>query len=370
MRQILLNPGPVTLSPRVRSALLKPDLCHREAEFATLQRTIRERLLAIYGLDGHDWAAVVITGSGTAAVEAMISSLVPRTGALLVAENGVYGERMRSIAQRYAIDTISVVADWRSPIAVAAVDAALRAHSRVTHVAAVHHETTTGRLNELAPLAAVCRAHGVELLLDAVSSFGAERIDFEDWPIAACAATANKCLHGVPGASFVIARRRALAAAAAPKRTLYLDLDGYLTQQDSGGTPFTQAVQPFYALDEALAEFFEDGGWSARRTRYRERQAAVLETLLSLGVDPLLAAQESSCVLRAFRLPDGVDYATLHDGLKDRGFVIYAGQGALASEIFRISTMGEINADDLKRLREALVAELSSARRARSTDAL
>lgn len=358
MRQILLNPGPVTLSARVREALLKPDLCHREPEFATLQHSIREGLLAVYGLQAEDWASILLTGSGTAAVEAMISSLVPRSGTLLVAENGVYGERIRQIAERHGIATLAAVSDWQGGIDVASVDAALRTNPDITHVAAVHHETTTGRLNDLAPLAAACQEHGVQMLLDTVSSFGAEFIDFTHWPIAACAATANKCLHGVPGTSFVVARRAALAAHAT-KRTLYLDLDAYLANQDGGGTPFTQSVQTFYALDAALAEFFDEGGWTARRARYRSRQAAICDRLLSLGVEPLLAPAASSCVLRAYKLPPGCGYQALHDGLKARGFVIYAGQGKLASGIFRISAMGDIGDDDLARLLDALDAELA-----------
>lgn len=359
MKQVLLNPGPVTLSARVRQALLKPDLCHREPEFSLLQGAIRERLLAVYALDPASWAAILMTGSGTAAVEAMISSLVPRGGTLLVAENGVYGERIRRMAERHGIDTLAAVADWQGEIDVASVQAVLRANPRVTHVAAVHHETTTGRLNDLAPLARVCREHGVALLLDTVSSFGAEEIDFAQWPLAACAATANKCLHGVPGTSFVIARRDALAATN-PERSLYLDLNAYLANQDGGGTPFTQSVQTFYALDEALAEFFDEGGWTARRARYRARQATIRETLQALGVEPLLPAAASSCVLQAFRLPPGLSYAALHDGLKARGFVIYAGQGKLAAGIFRISAMGDIDAADMDRLRDALAAEIAA----------
>lgn len=360
MKTILLNPGPVTLSQRVRESLLKPDLCHREPEFATLQQSIRERLLMVYGLDGANWASILMTGSGTAAVEAMISSLVPRGGTLLVAENGVYGERIRNIAERHGIDTLPVVSDWQGSIDVGAVREALQQNPRITHVAAVHHETTTGRLNDLSALASACREARVALLLDAVSSFGAEAIDFEQWPLAACAATANKCLHGVPGTSFVIARRAALAAN--PKRSLYLDLNAYLTQQDAGGTPFTQSVQTFYALDEALAEFFDEGGWTARRARYRARQAAIRDTLVALGVEPLLEPAASSCVLQAFRLPSGLGYPALHDGLKARGFVIYAGQGKLAAGIFRISAMGDIDDADLARLQDALKAELSAPR--------
>lgn len=354
MKTILLNPGPVTLSAGVRAALQSPDLCHREPEFATLQQGLREKLLKVYALAPDTWAATLLCGSGTAAVEAMIISLMPREGAMLVIENGVYGERMRAIADAYHIPALGVPHAWAEPVDLTRVHAALDENPQITHVAVVHHETTTGRLNDLREIAATCRERGLWLLIDAVSSFGAEAIDFGDWPIAACAATANKCLHGVPGTSFVVVHRGRLASGG--KRGLYLDLSRHLVQQDAGSTPFTQSVQTFYALDAALDEFFAAGGREARHALYRERIGRVRETLCAVGVTPLLRDGESSCVLHAFELPADTDYAALHDALKARGFVIYAGQGRLASRIFRISTMGEIGADDLARLCAALRA--------------
>lgn len=349
MKTILLNPGPVTLSERVRGALLGPDLCHRETEFAQLQDGLRRKLLAVYALPADEWGAALLTGSGTAAVEAMITSLVPRDARLLVAENGVYGERMSRIADCHGIATTRIQAPWGARLDVAAIASALRATPH-SHVAVVHHETTTGRLNELATLAAVCRETGTRLLLDGVSSFGAEHIDFDAWAIDACAATANKCLHGVPGTAFVMVRRAALAAAANISRSVYFDLKEYLAKQDSQGTPFTQSVQTFYALDAALDEFFEAGGMGARQQLFQARMAQVGETLAQLKVRALLPVDETSCVLHAFELPEGRNYTALHDALKARGFIIYAGQGALSERVFRVSAMGDISAEDLARL--------------------
>ncbi len=350
MRMILLNPGPVTLSPRVRESMLGPDLCHREPEFAVLQGKIRRQLLEIHALDAAQWAAILLTGSGTAAVEAMVSSLVPSDGRLLVIENGVYGERISNIARRHGIATERVEHPWLTGLDLPRIEAALRASGPFTHVAVVHHETTSGRLNDLQQLATLCAAHGAELLLDAVSSFGAEEIDFTGWPLAAIAATANKCLHGVPGTAFVIARRSALASAGETCRTIYLDLQAYLKNQDQQGTPFTQSVQTFYALSAALDELAQEGGWKTRRESYRNRMAKVRRHLLNLGISPLLAEGESSCVLNAFHLPAGLGYTALHDELKARGFIIYAGQSSLAQQIFRISTMGDLSEGDIQRL--------------------
>ncbi|AOJ07448.1 2-aminoethylphosphonate aminotransferase [Burkholderia mayonis] len=351
---LLLNPGPVTLTERVRRSLLQPDLCHRESEFFDLQDEARARLVAAYALDPDEWSAVLMTGSGTAAVESMIAALVPENGKLLVIENGVYGERITQIATQYRIAHDVLKHDWMQAPDLARVAGKLDADRAITHVAVIHHETTTGRLNDLDALAAVCRARGVRMLVDGVSSFGAEAIDFAGGGIDAVAATANKCLHGVPGAAFVIVRRRALASAAS--RTYYLDLGRLAKLQDVRNTPFTPSVHAYYALVEALREFDEAGGWRARHARYAALAGQARAGLAARGMPLVLPDGESSVVLRAYRLPSGVAYEQLHDGLKARGFVIYAGQGGLSNELFRVSTMGAIEPADIERLLDGFSA--------------
>ncbi|RQR90542.1 MULTISPECIES: 2-aminoethylphosphonate aminotransferase [unclassified Burkholderia] len=350
---LLLNPGPVTLTERVRRSLLQPDLCHRESEFFDLQDEARARLVAAYELDPAEWAAVLMTGSGTAAVESMIAALVPQDGKLLVIENGVYGERITQIATQYGIAHEVLKHEWMQAPDLAQIAARLDAGG-YSHVAVIHHETTTGRLNDLGAIADVCRARGVKMLVDGVSSFGAEAIDFAGGVIDAVAATANKCLHGVPGAAFVIVRRSALAKAAS--RTYYLDLGRLAKLQDQRNTPFTPSVHAYYALVEALREFDEAGGWRARHAHYKALADQAQAGLAARGMSLVLPEGASSVVLRAYRLPQGVTYETLHDGLKARGFVIYAGQGGLSKELFRISTMGAIQAADVERLLEGFAA--------------
>ncbi|RQR35929.1 2-aminoethylphosphonate aminotransferase [Burkholderia sp. Bp9142] len=350
---LLLNPGPVTLTERVRRSLLQPDLCHRESEFFDLQDEARARLVGAYELDPAEWAAVLMTGSGTAAVESMIAALVPQDGKLLVIENGVYGERITQIATQYGIAHDVLKHEWMQAPDLAQIAARLDAGG-YSHVAVIHHETTTGRLNDLGAIAEVCRARGVKMLVDGVSSFGAEAIDFAGGVIDAVAATANKCLHGVPGAAFVIVRRSALAKAAS--RTYYLDLGRLAKLQDQRNTPFTPSVHAYYALVEALREFDEAGGWRARHAHYKALADQAQAGLAARGMTLVLPEGESSVVLRAYRLPQGVTYETLHDGLKARGFVIYAGQGGLSKELFRISTMGAIEAADVERLLEGFTA--------------
>ena len=359
-RSILLNPGPVTLTDRVRQAMLRDDCCHREIEFAELTQSINARLAAVYPPAASEYDAVMLTGSGTAALEAMLGGFAPDASKTLVVANGVYGERSARILEVQRKPVELVASAWTEPMNLAAVERCLAANTKdgnreITHIAVVHHETTTGRLNDLDELARLAASAGCRLLIDAVSSFGAEAIDFAGWPVAAVAATANKCLHAVPGISFILARRELWQAGAGKSpHSVYLDPFAYHAAQHGGGySPFTQSVQAAFALDEALSELAEEGGWQARRKRYRERAERIAGELADLGFQPLLERAARSCVLCAFRLPTGVNYPDLHEQLKRDGFIIYAGQGHLASEICRIANMGEIRDSDLDRLFES-----------------
>ena len=359
MRYILLNPGPVSISDAVRKAAVSDDLCHREPEYFALQDRVRSALLKIYGCSTAEWTSVLLGGSGTTALEALLSSLIPRDARLLVIENGVYGERISRIAEIHGIEHRSVRHEWTDPIDYERVEKALT-NGGITHVAAVHHETTTGRLNDVKRLTSLCEQHGAGLLLDAVSSFGAEDIPFGSPALLGCAATANKCLHGIPGLCFVVCRRSALEQSAEPPRSLYMHLPLWAGQQDQQGTPFTPPVNGLLALDTALTELRKSGGWRARHAQYTHLASQVKRELSRHGVHALLAPGESSCVLNAYCLPEGKTYPEIHSGLKQRGFVVYAGQGSLVAEMFRISTMGDISHYDMERLLAALSAVFSA----------
>lgn len=363
-RTILLNPGPVTLTGRVRGALARGDWCHREPEFGALVQEINARLAAVHPeLDGR-YDSVVLTGSGSAAVEGMLASFAPATRTTLVLANGVYGERMARMLAAHGRPHRVLAHDWLSPLDLQRLERALEQDRSISHIAVVHHETTTGRLNDLEAVGAVCQAWGVQMLLDGVSSFGAERIAGRDWNLAAVAATANKCLHGVAGLSFVVAQRELWAAPPAGAGSVYFDLHAYHRGQHADGfSPFTQAVQVAFALREALAEHADLGGWSARRAVYRTRAARIEQCLRRLGVSTLLSPSEYSSILWSYRLPGGMTYQRLHDLLKQRGFVIYAGQGRLSPDIFRVAHMGDIGEEDLGRLEAAFRAILADARR-------
>jgi 2-aminoethylphosphonate-pyruvate transaminase len=350
----LLNPGPVTLTERVRKALGSPDICHREPEFAALMKRVAERVRAVY--DVPETTAVLLGGSGTAAVETMLS-LVPKDSVSLVVANGVYGERMASMlrAQGKAHEIVS--AAWTSGVDLEAAQRALET-GRFGHVLAVHHETTTGRLNDVAALGALCKKASVPMLLDAVSSFAGEDIRFREWNLEALAGTANKCVHGAPGVSFVLVDDEALKRPSGAT-SVYLDLHKHAEAQALGSAPFTLPTHVMAAFDVALGELEDEGGWKARRATYRERSLRVRSALRELGVTTLLDDPSVyGATLTSFRLPEGRTYDDLHRHLKRDGFVIYAGQGKFDGAIFRIAVMGELDSPDLDRLTASLRSAL------------
>lgn len=339
---VLLNPGPVTLTRQVRKAMAGPDLCHREPEFAELTQDILKDLESVYPTAEKHYKAILLAGSGTGAVEAMVGSFAPREACTLVVCNGVYGERMGAMLKAQGKPHELVDSGWLNPVDLDAVEKALKSRSDIEQVVVVHHETTTGRLNELSKLGELCKQHSCGLMLDAVSSFGAEEIDFENLPLTAVAGTANKCLHGVPGSAFVLARADLLENGTSQSPSVYLDLFRYAGQQDTGFSPFTQPVQCLYALRAALKELGQSGGAEARRKLYSRRSNLLRDHLRALGVNTLLKGDVYSSMLTSFKLPSGVDYDEFHDRLKADGFITYAGQGGLQGQIFRLATMGEL----------------------------
>jgi len=357
---ILLNPGPANTSREVREALVMPDLCHREPEFFEMMRDCRERLVRL-AEGGDGFAAVLFTGSGTAAVEAAVSSAVPADGGLLVIDNGVYGDRLLRITRAHGIRAQALSYDVTTAARPDDVRAALRADRQLTHVAVVHHETTTGVLNPVADIARAAAAEGRRVLVDAMSSLFGEPLDVTQDGIDFVMASANKCLQGVPGISFVLARRQALdALRAKPPRSVYLDLSNHYVTQEQDNTPFTPAVQVLHAMRQALREL-EKEGVPARIARYAENARVLRRGMTALGFEMLVPEGARSSILTTFKLLPGIAYDPLHDAMKRRGYIIYAGQGDIRKYAFRVSNMGTLTPRDMQGVVDAFgesVAEL------------
>lgn len=348
-RQILLNPGPTNVSDAVRAAMAGPDWCHREPEYFDLQDEVRALLLECFSLAPGSWTSVLLTGSGTAAVETMVSSAVPRGKKLLIVDNGVYGDRMAKMCAAHGTATVTVRAGWFERPALAEIERTLVEHPDVACVAVVHHETTTGLLNDVPAIGALARRHGKRLLVDAVSSLAGEALDLDASGADYLACTANKCVQGLPGIAFVLARRDALAELApGTARSLYLDLANLAVKQDRRDTPFTPAVQVMLAMRVALRELREET--VARRVaRYAGYGRTVRAGLERLGLEILVAPELRSNTITTIALPAGRTYDDVHDAYKAEGFVIYAGQGDLRSRAFRIATMGNLDDATLER---------------------
>jgi 2-aminoethylphosphonate-pyruvate transaminase len=355
---VLLNPGPANTTPTVRAALVMPDLCHREPECFEMMRRCRERLVRLAGADAG-WTAVLFAGSGTAAVEAAVASLVPRDRALLVVDNGVYGDRLGRMARAHGIPARALAYDPVTPVAPADVDRMLGAHPELSHVALVHHETTTGLLNPVAEVARIAAHHGRSVIVDAMSSLFGEPLAVTADGIDVVVASANKCLQGMAGVAFVLARRSAVdALQGRPPRSVYLDLYSHYASQEQDNTPFTPAVQVLHAMEQALIEL-ETEGVDRRLARYADNARVLRAGMTALGFEILVPPGRRSNILTTFRLPPGVSYDALHDAMKRQGYIIYAGQGPIRSHAFRVANMGTLTPVDMETVVAAFATSLA-----------
>lgn len=344
---ILLNPGPVNVSDRVREALLRPDICHREEEFSHLQTGIRQKVLKAFS-PPKGYTVVLLTGSGTSAVEAALSSSMDTGERLLVINNGVYGERMTQMASAYGLDWVELKTSCRELPDLNQLEEVLSKDSSIRMVAMVHHETTVGLINPVQEIATLTQASGRRLLVDSVSGLGGEPLDLSEAAVDLCIGTAGKCIQGYPGVSFVLLRDdEAQRQKKISPRSLYLNLSLHLAEQEKGSTPFTPAVQVYYAFDEALEELLQEG-LNARILRYRDSAQVLRKGFEALGLALYLPDACRSNSITSIGLPRDMSYEALHESLKHRGYVIYAGQGALRNTLFRVANMGALKRSDFE----------------------
>jgi 2-aminoethylphosphonate-pyruvate transaminase len=352
-RTVLLNPGPVNVTERVRQALLKPDLCHREKEFSVLMASVRNKILRAFNI-ATDFDAVLVTGSGTAALEMAVSSSLSEGRSMLVIRNGVYGERISAMAEAYGLNTVPLDYAWGEPPQLNDVKHALEQHPEIEVVAMVHHETTTGLLNPVHEIGALVHQHQKRFLVDSISGLAGDSLDFNRAHVDICVGTANKCLQGLPGVSFVLVRKSELPRLEAiPERSLYFNLYKNHNAQEKGDTLFTPAVQIHYALDAALDELIEETV-QGRIQRYAEAAKLLRRGFGEMGLEFIIPETHLSNTLTALKLPKGVTYKELHAKLKEKGFVIYAGQKKLSESIFRIANMGDIGTEEFHQLLDTL----------------
>jgi 2-aminoethylphosphonate-pyruvate transaminase len=345
---LLLTPGPLTTSATVKAAMLH-DWGSRDAGFITINRAVLDRLVEL--IDGGEaFVTVPMQGSGTFAVEAMLTSFVPADGMALVLVNGAYGQRAKRILETAGRRVVVHETAEDTPPDVAAIDRLLAERPEIGHVFAVQCETTSGILNPIAEIADVVERHGRSLLIDAMSAFGALELSARKMRFDAVAASSNKCIEGVPGLGFVLCRKAALAATAGNATTLVLDLlDQHQALERTGQYRFTPPIHVIVAFHQALEEHSKEGGVAGRGARYRENCRVLVDGMRALGFETLLPDALQAPIIVTFRMPDDrhFDFERFYDGLKVRGYVIYPGK-LTAAPSFRIGCIGRLDAGQMR----------------------
>lgn len=347
----LLTPGPLTTRDAVKRAMLT-DHCTWDDEYKAITRSVMRDITAICADD--DYAAVLLQGSGTYAVESMINYLTEKKEKILFLVNGEYGRRMMTIASRSEKTFAALSFDDTQPVDPRALETRLQQDGEIKTVAVVHCETTAGVINPLEELAKVTKKYGKKFLVDAMSSFAAYEIDMPALGIDALSSSANKCLEGVPGLSFVVAKKSLLEASRGNSQSLCLDLyDQYRSLSENGGKfRFTSPTHVLLALRRALDEYRKEGGLPARHERYRKNHDLLTQGLAELGIRPIVAPENQSCIITTFGL-GSLDFAGFYSALKSEGFIIYPGK-LTSVPTFRLGNIGDLYPSDMEALVQAI----------------
>jgi 2-aminoethylphosphonate-pyruvate transaminase len=357
---LLLTPGPLSTTKTVKAVMLR-DWCTWDDDYNGIVQRIRHQLVTI-ATQSHGYTTVLMQGSGTFCVEAAITTMVPKDGKLLVLANGAYGQRMATISARCGIAYSILDSGEQAPPDLEALQRTLDQDHTISHVAVVHCETTTGMLNPVNEIGAIVKASGRSYLVDAMSSFGGIPMDIAAMKADCLISSANKCIQGVPGFGFVIAKLSELEQTAGQARSLSLDLyDQWKTMETKGGKwRFTSPTHVVRAFAQALDELEAEGGVTQRYHRYRDNQRMLAEGMQKLGFASFLPDALQSPIITAFISPDAIHYRfeTFYAALKSHGFVIYPGK-VTKQDTFRIGTIGHVEANDIARLLQAVETSIN-----------
>ncbi|MDT6990549.1 2-aminoethylphosphonate--pyruvate transaminase [Lactiplantibacillus pentosus] len=349
---LLLTPGPLSTTASVKDAM-QIDYCTWDSDYRQVTETIRQQILAMAQADAETYTTVLLQGSGSFGVEATIGTAVPRTKAtLMIAINGAYGQRISQIAEYYGIPHVDVVFNEDEAVDPARIEATLTTHPEITHFATVHSETTTGILNPIEALMPIMHAHGIVTIIDAMSSLGGVPINVDELDCDYLISSANKCVQGVPGFAFIIAKQATLAQTVDNARSLCLDLyDQWqaMTKQP-GKWRFTSPTHVVHAFAQALIELQAEGGVTPRYERYHANQKLLSDGMQALGFDLVIDPAIQGPIITSFKYPNtDFDFADFYQFIKQRGFVIYPGKVSNIPS-FRIGTIGDVEPSDIQRL--------------------
>jgi 2-aminoethylphosphonate aminotransferase len=351
-RNVLLTPGPATTTDSVKFAQVVPDICPREKVFGSLMEYVCLELTRIVA-DPADYGTVLFGGSGTAAVESIVSTVVGPEDSIVIVNNGAYGKRMCEIAEAFGLNVTEFKSPPQALIDLSALELFIQILGRTpTHLAVVHHETTTGLLNDIAAIGKLCAKYHIDMIVDAISSFAAVPIRMKDMNIRYLAASSNKCIQGMAGVSFVIAEKSKLENRSGRKPSnYYLNLYAqYKFFSQTGQMRFTPPVQTLYALKQAINELKQEG-LKERNRRYAKSWETLIAGIGRLGLTYIGSEEHHSMMVTSIVEPDfeGYDFYEMHDYLYSNGFTIYPGK-LEERNTFRIANIGDITSKDIEAL--------------------
>ncbi len=354
-------PGPVNVSQRVLDAMIRSEIGHREAEFSVLMSSIRRNCLDIMKLSQDDYSMVVITGSGSSGNEAVITSAIQPTDHVLSLATGEFGRRLGEISSIYNPNTTILLQDWATKLDLNEVENRLK-NGRFDWVTMVHNETSTGELQPVKEVGALCKKYGARLFVDAVSSFMADPLALDECNISFMNTSSGKAIGMPPGLSLVVGKKSEFEKLTAyPVRNYYLSLARhYKFFTDKLQTPNTPAISLFHALNEALKIILEEG--VENRMQFQALKAKTFRNGIDqMGLSLLHPDHVLSNAVSTICLPDNIHFDVLRAALRDRGFIVYGGKGPLAGKIFQVSTMGHVDCDDVNALLAAIRESMSVA---------
>jgi len=353
--KILFTPGPLTTSRTVKQALLR-DLGSRDFEFIGIIKDIRSKLVELGEAADDEYTAVLMQGSGTFGLEAVVGSTTPPDGKFLVIINGAYGKRIATMSEMLGISTERLEFPENQKPDPAKIEAVLKADPSITNVSLTHCETTTGIMNPVEEIGAVVKAAGAKFFVDAMSSFGAVPINLPECNVDYLVSSANKCIEGVPGFSFIIAKISSLKETKGYARSLSLDiLAQYEGFEKNGQFRFTPPTHSLMAFHQALAELDAEGGVAGREARYRANYETLVAGMREMGFKEYLPPEDQGVIITSFLHPDDPNFSfeKFYEALNARDYVIYPGKVSDAG-CFRIGNIGRIFQPDVRALLAAI----------------
>ena len=347
----LLTPGPLTTTDTVKEVMLF-DHCTWDDDYKQITQWIRKELLELAEVSAPEYTAVLMQGSGSFGVESVLTSVIGSKEKLLIAANGAYGLRMAEICRHAGIEFTLYQQDFDKRPDPAVIADFLEKDPSITHVSIVHGETTSGILNDIEAVGKVVKAAGKIFIVDAMSTFGGMKIPMKEYGIDFMISSANKCIQGVPGFAFILAKKDELEASNGKARSLALDLyDQWKTMEADGKWRFTSPTHVVLAFAQALKELQKEGGIAARNARYQENQKLLAKRFSELGFRPYLDPSVQGPIITTFYYPEGAAFTfqQMYQYVKEHGYVLYPGK-VMEAETFRVGNIGEIYPEDIEKL--------------------